>query len=412
MRMPFVFNYSNLVSRDVESDGLLEDSKLANTRYDTISHSQVESPFNVLSELGAVLKYSIPLVITFLMGVGNRVWDVWFLGNIGSKALAVTSLGHLFTTVAGLSIGSGILSAIDTLVAQAYTGARYPHTIGIIFQRGLIVMFIFAMLVTIVWINAEPILVLMGQDPSLASMAQLERITVSMNSQPFFIGEMEITIWAEFLKLGVPGMLSVSTDWAFEVCALLAGVLGQVSLAAQSVVISINSLLLMIPSALSTGMSVRLGHLLGANEPRKAKFCVTLSTCLATTVTIVDSLLLYVYRKTIAYHFSTDPDVIEAIVQLLNIACLCHFVTGFGIVLSAALNALGKQLIVASLNLVSYYFVGLPFGLYLTRYHYWGLEGIWCGVLISGFIKSLVEFIIIFFMIDWHYECQLASKHV
>lgn len=74
-------------------------------------------------------------------------------------------------------------------------------------------------------------------------------------------------------------------------------------------------------------MSVRLGHLLGANEPRKAKFCVTLSTCLATTVTILDSLLLYVYRKTIAYHFSTDPEVIEAIVQLLNIACLCHFVT-------------------------------------------------------------------------------------
>ncbi|KAG1138700.1 hypothetical protein G6F37_012151 [Rhizopus arrhizus] len=369
MRMPFVFNYSNLVSRDVESDSLLEDSKLANARYGTVFHSQVESPFNVLSELGAVLKYSIPLVITFLMGVGNRVWDVWFLGNIGSKALAVTSLGHLFTTVAGLSIGSGILSAIDTLVAQAYTGARYPHTIGIIFQRGLIVMFIFAMLVTIV-------------------------------------------CWAEFLKLGVPGMLSVSTDWAFEVCALLAGVLGQISLAAQSVVISINSLLLMIPSALSTGMSVRLGHLLGANEPRKAKFCVTLSTCLATAVTIVDSLLLYVYRKTIAYHFSTDPDVIEAIVQLLNIACLCHFVTGFGIVLSAALNALGKQLIVASLNLVSYYFVGLPFGLYLTRYHSWGLEGIWCGVLISGFIKSLVEFIIIFFMIDWHYECQLASKRI
>lgn len=42
-------------------------------------------------------------------------------------------------------------------------------------------------------------------------------------------------------------MLSVSTDWAFEVCALLAGVLGEISLAAQSVVISINNLLLMIP---------------------------------------------------------------------------------------------------------------------------------------------------------------------
>lgn len=46
---------------------------------------------------------------------------------------------------------------------------------------------------------------------------------------------------------GIPGMLSVSTDWAFEVCAIIAGVLGQTSLAAQSVVLTINTLLLMIP---------------------------------------------------------------------------------------------------------------------------------------------------------------------
>ena len=42
-------------------------------------------------------------------------------------------------------------------------------------------------------------------------------------------------------------MLSVSTDWAFEVCAIFAGVLGQTSLAAQSVVLTVNMLLLMVP---------------------------------------------------------------------------------------------------------------------------------------------------------------------
>lgn len=49
------------------------------------------------------------------------------------------------------------------------------------------------------------------------------------------------------LKIGIPGMLSVSTDWAFEVCAIIAGVLGQTSLAAQHVVLTVNTLLLMIP---------------------------------------------------------------------------------------------------------------------------------------------------------------------
>lgn len=42
-------------------------------------------------------------------------------------------------------------------------------------------------------------------------------------------------------------MLSVSTDWAFEVCAIVAGVLGKTSLAAQAVVLTCNTWLLMIP---------------------------------------------------------------------------------------------------------------------------------------------------------------------
>jgi MATE family multidrug resistance protein len=55
------------------------------------------------------------------------------------------------------------------------------------------------------------------------------------------------TQWNTFLKLGIPGMLSVSTDWAFEVCAMVTGVLGETSLAAQSIVLSVNSFLLMVP---------------------------------------------------------------------------------------------------------------------------------------------------------------------
>jgi MATE family multidrug resistance protein len=90
--------------------------------------------------------------------------------------MAVASLGSLFTTVAGLSIGQGILTgltfffiflipnnnplliitmikptAIDTLVAQAFTGASNPHTVGTILQRGLMIMYIFGAFVAILW---------------------------------------------------------------------------------------------------------------------------------------------------------------------------------------------------------------------------------------------------------------------
>ncbi|KAG1472860.1 hypothetical protein G6F56_001292 [Rhizopus delemar] len=498
MRVPPLLYYNKLMSRDEESNWLLEAKEDKPTKeFSEITDYGInanelpcEPTLNVLDELIAILHYSIPLIITFLMGMGNRVWDVWFLGKTTSRDMAVSSLGYLFTTVAGLSIGAGILTAIETLVSQAFTGAKYPHTIGVIFQRGLMVMFIFGTLIAIVWANAESILLSMGQEPELARMAQTYIIIAIPNIYITYantairkflqsIGEMRITMylifllfpiniisnyffliyldlayigaslhvmavsflflifnliyltysnsfkafwpgftkdafrnWGQFLKLGIPGMLSVSTDWAFEVCALLTGVLGQTSLAAQSVVLTINTLLLMLPAGLSTGMAVRLGHLLGANEPRKSRSCVIMATCAGGTLTLLNSIMIYTFRQAIADHFSTDPEVIAAIVQLLKIACLCHFTMGFGIVLSFTLNAMGKQTIVASLNLVTYYFIGLPFGLYLTRSCGWGLEGIWFGVVLSGLTKTLIELFIIFFVIDWQYECQLAAQRI
>ncbi|KAL0578218.1 hypothetical protein ABG067_008746, partial [Albugo candida] len=39
----------------------------------------------VRDELTAILRFSIPLIITFLLSVGNRLVDVWFLGKVGPE---------------------------------------------------------------------------------------------------------------------------------------------------------------------------------------------------------------------------------------------------------------------------------------------------------------------------------------
>lgn len=65
---------------------------------------------DIQQELQAIIRFGIPLIVTFLLGVGNKVIDVWFIGKIGSEAMAIVSLGNLFVTVAGLSVGQGILT--------------------------------------------------------------------------------------------------------------------------------------------------------------------------------------------------------------------------------------------------------------------------------------------------------------
>lgn len=121
---------------------------------------------------------------------------------------------------------------------------------------------------------------------------------------------------------------------------------------------------------------------------------------------------MYAYRSKIAHTFSTDQAVIVAIEDLMGVGSLSHFSLGFGIVLSGTLNAFGKQSIVATFNIVSYYLVGLPFGLYMTSYHGWGLVGIWSGVVLSGVLKSIGEALFIVIYIDWEQECANAAKRI
>ncbi|CAO3606778.1 unnamed protein product [Cunninghamella blakesleeana] len=218
--------------------------------------------------------------------------------------------------------------------------------------------------------------------------------------------------WHEFLKLGIPGMLSVSTDWAFEVCALITGVLGETNLAAQNVVISVNSFLIMIPTAISNALTVRLGHYLGANQPEKAKSCAIISFVLGFIIVTLNSIIIYAFRYQIASYFTNNELIVDTVVELFVIVSPCHFVVGMGTVLSGILTAFGKQYIVATFNLTSYYIIGLPFGIWLTFHQQSGLVGVWSGVAIAGLIKCIGEGFVLVYSIDWENECYLAMKRV
>lgn len=89
-----------------------------------------------------------------------------------------------------------------------------------------------------------------------------------------------------------------------------------------------------------------------------------------------------------------------------------YFLKGLGAMLSGALNAYGKQSIVAIFNLVAYYAIGMPFGFYLTFNHGWGLVGIWSGVVIAGFIKCICEGWALIYLIDTESECRKAARRV
>ena len=77
--------------------------------------------------------------------------------------------------------------------------------------------------------------------------------------------------WLIFIQLALMGILMVGTEWlAFEIITIMAGRLGTIPLAAQSVIATTDQLLNTIPFGLGVAASNRVGNLLGARKPTRS----------------------------------------------------------------------------------------------------------------------------------------------
>lgn len=77
--------------------------------------------------------------------------------------------------------------------------------------------------------------------------------------------------WWIFIQLAAMGFLMVGTEWlAFEIITIMAGRLGTIPLAAQSVIATTDQLLNTIPFGLGVAASNRVGNLLGARKPTRS----------------------------------------------------------------------------------------------------------------------------------------------
>ncbi|CAH6718675.1 uncharacterized transporter [[Candida] jaroonii] len=96
-----------------------------------------------IEELRVILKYSVPLIITFVLEHFFSIVCLVVVGHLGKDELAAVSLGSMTTTIT-FAIFEGIATALDTLCPQAYGGKNY-ELVSIHVQR----CFVFSMVVYI-----------------------------------------------------------------------------------------------------------------------------------------------------------------------------------------------------------------------------------------------------------------------
>lgn len=196
--------------------------------------------------------------------------------------------------------------------------------------------------------------------------------------------------------LGAPAGASIFVEIGiFALVTSLIASFGRNALAGHEVALQCASTTFMVPFAISSATSVRVGHAIG----RMRTGAATVANVAAAGWSgigagagfmLMASVLMLTMPTRIAHVFTPDPGVIEAAVPLLLIAAGFQFFDGIQINATGALRGAGNTTTGLWTQLVCYWLIGMPLGALLGFREKMGAAGLWWGLLIALTGASLV----------------------
>ncbi|CAI7654152.1 unnamed protein product [Penicillium pancosmium] len=217
-------------------------------------------------------------------------------------------------------------------------------------------------------------------------------------------------LWT-FTRLALLGIMHIGTEWwAFEIVALVAGRLGNVALASQSVIMTADLILNTIPFGFGVTTSSRVGNKLGQRDGKGAYRTAHLSTLLSIFFGTVILVVLMSTRYQFAKLFNNDPQVVGLTAEVMPFVALFQIADGINGSCGGTLRGIGRQHLGAAINIVSYYCYGIPLGIYLA-FHGWGLKGLWMSNCSALWCAAILEWVFVA-MTDWEKEVRQAFKRM
>jgi MATE family multidrug resistance protein len=131
----------------------------------SISHGR-----HLADELAETLKLAVPMALTQLGQIAMMTTDLALVGRLGDQAVAAAALASTVFFVT-FTFGMGLVSAVAPLAAQAF-GARNPHRVRRALRVGLWAALLISLPMMAFPLRGENILLLLGQAPATAHLAQ------------------------------------------------------------------------------------------------------------------------------------------------------------------------------------------------------------------------------------------------
>lgn len=216
------------------------------------------------------------------------------------------------------------------------------------------------------------------------------------------------------LKLSISSGVMICLEfWYNALLVLLAGYMknATIEISSFSICLNIISWEFMLVFGFLAASGVRVSNELGRGDAKAAKFSVKVAIATTTVIGSFFSLICLVFTRKLAHLFTSNDEVIESVTSLSVLLAFSVLLNGFQAVLSGVAVGAGRQAVVAYINIICYYFIGLPVGVLLGYVADLKVKGIWTGMLLGVVMQSIVLGYVTW-KTDWDNEVKKASERL
>jgi multidrug resistance protein, MATE family len=186
------------------------------------------------------------------------------------------------------------------------------------------------------------------------------------------------------LRLGVPVGAQLELEvGAFAAVAIVMGWLGTAEMAAHQVAINLAALTFMVPVGIAQAASVRVGQSVGRGEPDSARGSSKAALFAGAAFMSLTGAAFLTLPGPLTALYTSEPEVVLIAVALIPIAGVFQVFDGLQVVAAGVLRGIGDTTAPFVANLVAFWGVGMPLGLYLCFRTPAGPRGLWWG-LVAG----------------------------
>ena len=205
-----------------------------------------------------------------------------------------------------------------------------------------------------------------------------------------------LDVLRDIVVLGVPIAITITAEAGlFNAISIMMGTLGAAVTAAHQIAINFAATMFMIPLALSSAITIRVGHELGSGSPKRARYAGGFGIFVCGAFMSVSAVFMLSFRDAVVGMYTDDPVVTGIAISLLLMAAIFQVADGVQIGAAGALRGYKDTRWPMVINTFAYWVLAFPLSYLAAVTYRLPPDYIW-----GGFVVGLTAAAI---LLTWRY---------